>query len=291
MTRHGPADPVMPSVSVIIPSHNRRGLIGRALRSVLDQTHAADEIIVVDDGSQDGTAQYLATQFPQVRCLRQGQQGVSAARNHGIRAARGSWIALLDSDDEWLPHKLERQLRSVPAATPVVHSDEIWIRNGRRVNARRRHAKHGGWIFRHCLPLCAISPSAALVHRSVFDAVGLFDETLPACEDYELWLRICARYPVHFLPEPLIVKHGGHTDQLSRRYWGMDRFRIQALHGVLQSIALSDADYHAAVQTLRDKTRIYLAGVRKRGRHAEAAHYQALLEHYGAAETLRPLGT
>ena len=117
-----------------------------------------------------------------------------------------------------------------------------------------KHAKAGGWIYTHCLPLCAISPSAVLIHRSIFDCVGLFNEQLPACEDYDLWLRICARFPVHFIPEPLIIKYGGHDDQLSRRYWGMDRFRIQALEDILASGVLTEEHrqatlYYSAAQT------------------------------------------
>ncbi len=100
----------------------------------------------------------------------------------------------------------------------VCHTDEIWIRNGRRVNARKKHGKKGGWIFQHCLPLCAMSPSSIMIHRDVFTALGGFDERLPACEDYDLWLRITARYPVLFTRQPLIEKYGGHDDQLSRKY-------------------------------------------------------------------------
>ena len=119
----------------------------------------------------------------------------------------------------------------------------------------KKHAKSGGHIFRQCLPLCVISPSSVMIQRSLFDEIGLFDESLPACEDYDLWLRICARHPVLFLQEPMIIKHGGHRDQLSRRYWGMDRFRIQALEKIIDAPGLSPADRIAVAEMLDPQDR------------------------------------
>jgi GT2 family glycosyltransferase len=139
-----------------------------------------------------------------------------------------------------------------------------------------KHAKSGGHIFQRCLPLCVISPSAAMIHRSLLDEVGLFDETLPACEDYDLWLRICARHPVAFVPEPQIVKYGGHADQLSRRHWGMDRFRIQALEKILQCGDLSLEDRSAAILTLTQKAEILANGAEKREKLEDAQKYRAL---------------
>ncbi len=275
-------------LSVIIPTHNRRALLERALASVLAQTAPATELIVVDDGSRDDTAAAVQARFPAVRYLWQPNRGVSAARNRGIAAARCEWLAFLDSDDEWLPHKLERQCAALARAPDfaVCHTDEVWIRGGRRVNARRRHAKSGGHIFRRCLPLCVISPSSVLIHRRVIDAVGAFDESLSACEDYELWLRVCAHYPVLFLAEPLIVKHGGHADQLSRRYPAMDRFRIAALERILHTAELAPGDRRAALEVLRQKLSIYAGGAVKRGRWDEVArcrHQQAACEALAAA--------
>ena len=262
-----------PEVSVVIPTQNRRGLISRAIDSVLRQSWAANEILVVDDGSTDDTAGFVAVAYPDVQVLRQESRGVSAARNAGIRAAQGALIAFLDSDDEWLPRKLERQLQAMresPGAL-LCHTDEIWIRNGRRVNPMKKHQKFGGRIFEKALPLCVISPSSVLVDRRLFDEVGLFDESLPACEDYDLWLRVCARFPVLFVDEPLMVKHGGHEDQLSRRHWGMDRFRIQALRKILAEPDLPDDYRRAAEAMLARKVEIFTRGARKRdleSRHA-----------------------
>lgn len=286
MTGHLETSASAPSVSVIIPTHNRRELLTRALSSVRDQTESAAEIIVVDDGSDDGTYEMLLgrDEYRDVRVIRLPQNaGVSAARNVGIVDSNGQWLAFLDSDDAWLPQKLERQLsalRAQPRDCRVLHCDEVWIRNGRRVNAMKKHAKAGGNIYRACLALCAISPSAVMVHRTVFAAVGLFDEQLPACEDYDMWLRICSRYPVTYVDEPLVVKYGGHADQLSRRFEAMDRFRIRALAKILDQNELDEHDKLATRVMLQEKCRIYGEGARKRGRDGEADEISALAGRY-----------
>ncbi|KRT54910.1 glycosyltransferase family 2 protein [endosymbiont of Ridgeia piscesae] len=269
-------------VSVIIPTHNRAATLPRAIESVLQQSRPANEILIVDDGSDDDSRALVTQQFPQCRYLHQQNRGVSSARNLGISASKGEWIALLDSDDAWLPQKLEQQLARVEAQAGkrLCHTEEIWIRNGVRVNAMKKHQKQGGRIFGNCLPMCVISPSSALLHRSLFDEVGLFDETLPACEDYDLWLRICAHEAVLFLEQPLIVKYGGHADQLSRRHWGMDRFRIQALQKIIDSGQLSAEDYQAAVEILVQKALIFAHGAEKRGHHERAEHYRRIARHH-----------
>ncbi len=270
------------SVSVIIPTHNRAALLPRALGSVFAQSRAADEVIVVDDGSDDGTAALVARAFPEVCLITQCNHGVSHARNRGIDAARGEWLAFLDSDDEWLAHKIERQLAAIerePGAR-VCHTDEVWMRRGRRVNPMEKHRKGGGRIFESCLPLCVISPSAVMLHRSVFDECGEFDESLEACEDYDLWLRVCVRLPVLYLPERLVVKHGGHQDQLSRRHWGMDRFRIRALEKLLRSTALTPVQARATLAQLCAKITVYLHGAVKRCKWAEAAAYESRRAYY-----------
>ncbi len=271
------------TVSVVIPTCNRADLVLRALASVRAQTRPPSEILVVDDGSTDATIERIRAAFPEVTLLEQKNRGVSAARNTGIQKARGTFIALLDSDDEWLPQKLDRQLAAIEKAndndndTLLCHTDEIWIRGGRRVNPMKKHQKYGGRIFERCLPLCVISPSSVLLHRSLFETIGLFDEDLPVCEDYDLWLRVTARYPVLYLNEPLIVKYGGHADQLSHKYWGMDRFRITALQKILASGELGEPEQAAAEAMLLNKIAIYARGARKRGKHAEADGYEQRL--------------
>jgi glycosyltransferase involved in cell wall biosynthesis len=271
-----------PDISVVIPTFDRIGPLQRALESVLAQTLRPREILVVDDGSCDGTRELMRQRYPNCRYLYQGNRGVSSARNRGIEAANGDWIALLDSDDEWLPTKLATQLdllNTLPGSL-LCHTEEIWIRNGRRVNPMRKHRKQGGWIFQRCLPRCVISPSSALIHRSLLERVGLFDEDLPACEDYDLWLRICARHPVAYVETSQIRKYGGHPDQLSQRFWGMDRFRLKALDKIIASGDIHGVDLTAAVDTLLGKADILARGAAKRGRQEEVDRYLAMAARY-----------
>jgi len=263
-------------ISVVIPSYNRRHTLDRAIQSVIDQTSPADEIILVDDGSSDGSSEVVRRNYPQVRIIQQANHGVSAARNRGIAAANYEWIALLDSDDSWQANKIRRVRESSEEHPGFVlyHSDEIWIRRGVRVNPMIKHAKSGGWIFKQCLALCAISPSATVVNKSILESLGLFDEALPACEDYDLWLRLCNRYPVHYIDEALITRYGGHHDQLSRRYWGMDRFRIRALDRLLKKEKLKIEYHRAARDMLLSKLAILLKGAIKH-------QNQAVLEEFG----------
>lgn len=266
-------------ISVVIPTYNRAHTLARALDSILAQTLPAHEIVLVDDGSRDGTEDLIRQGYPRVRYLRQPNGGVSRARNLGIAAARGDWIALLDSDDAWLPTKLQAQSAELLKHPDLrlCHTEEIWIRNGRRVNQMNKHAKSGGYIFRACLPRCVISPSSAVLHRSLIDEVGTFDEELPACEDYDLWLRVCATEPVAFVATPQIEKYGGHTDQLSRQHWGMDRFRIQALEKIIGSRRLEAEDRAAACAVLSEKAGILAAGARKRNNLERAEYYESKL--------------
>jgi glycosyltransferase involved in cell wall biosynthesis len=269
-------------ISVVIPSYNRKHSLARALQSVLDQESPVDEIILVDDGSSDGSGAMVEQTFPGVKILRQENLGVSAARNRGIEAARFDWIALLDSDDSWLPCKIAtiRQAHRQQPDFVLFHSDEIWVRNGVRVNPMIKHRKSGGWIFEQCLPLCAISPSASVMKKTVLESLGMFDETLPACEDYDLWLRLCHRYPVHYLDQPLIVKYGGHADQLSRQHPAMDQFRIRALHRLLVGASLSPEQQAAATAMLLTKLDILIRGAVKHGNQKLLDEFMPLREQW-----------
>ena len=272
----------VPTVSVIIPTYNRADFLKEAIESVLAQTFCDFELIVVDDGSTDRTRDLLDGYGARLRPIFQANHGVSSARNAGIRAAQGRYIALLDSDDLWLPKKLETQIAVMEAQPdiPLCHTEEIWIRRGVRVNQMKKHQKHGGYIFPHCLPFCVISPSSALMRRTLFDEVGDFDEALPACEDYDLWLRITKTHPVHFIETPLIIKRGGHEDQLSRTHWGLDRFRIQSLDKLLQAGGLTDEQFEQARQEFERKCDIFAQGCAKRDKPADAAAYRQLAEKY-----------
>jgi len=225
----------MDTVSVIIPTFNRKKLLQRALRSVYQQTYSSIEVIVVDDGSTDETAAMIKENFPKTKYLFQKNTGVSAARNLGIKNARGQWIAFLDSDDEWLPEKLEKQICFLNAS-PLswVQTRERWIRDGKEINPGQKHQMISGMIFKESCELCLVSPSAVILQKELFDRYGFFDESLPACEDYDLWLRILAYEPIGLIEEPLTIHYGGHADQLSQKYWGMDRFRVQSLMKILK---------------------------------------------------------
>ncbi|MDX9818626.1 MAG: glycosyltransferase [Desulfococcus multivorans] len=270
-----------PLISVIIPTHNRAWILRDAIDSVLSQKDCTFELIVVDDGSTDDTPELLRSYGNRLTAIRQENRGVSAARNLGIRNATGRFIAFLDSDDYWLPGKLAAQAAFFNGRSNalICQTQEIWIRNGVRVNPRKRHRKRTGMIFEPSLHLCLISPSAVMMHRSLFDVVGLFDESLPACEDYDLWLQISCRFPVLLVDAPLVVKRGGHPDQLSRTP-GLDRFRIAALVKCIERAPLTALQRNAAIRVLADKCRIYGEGCLKRGRRDEAPYYLNLPHRY-----------
>ena len=268
------------NVSVIIPTYNRKNLLKRALHSASSQTFVPQEIIVVDDGSSDGTKDWVLERFPCVRYISQDNSGVSSARNRGIREAKGSWIAFLDSDDEWMPDKLEKQEIAINDSKEawLCHTNEIWIRNGIRVNQMKKHQKYGGDVFENCLDICRISPSSALIKKEVFEMVGLFDESLKVCEDYDLWLRITAVLPVIFLDEQLIIKYGGHADQLSRVDNGIEQYRIKSLEKILRSEFLSVDQSKSAKLHLLKKLKVFSNGLEKRNKLKELSIYKKKIE-------------
>ena len=257
------------AVSVVIPTWNRAYVLPRAIESVLAQSAPPGQVVVVDDGSTDGTVDLIRREFPSVVLVEQSNAGVSAARNVGIAHCEGEWIALLDSDDAWRPKKLEMQLEALDAAPDLrlCHTEEIWIRDGVRVNQMKKHAKAGGHLFQRSLKLCCISPSSAMIHRSIF-------------EDYDLWLRITGSEEVVFVETPLTMKYGGHPDQLSRAHWGMDRFRIAAIEKVLARGGLAPGDEAEAIRVVVKKLRILVAGARKRDNFEVVAEYAPRLAHW-----------
>ncbi|RFT15881.1 MAG: putative N-acetylgalactosaminyl-diphosphoundecaprenol glucuronosyltransferase [Candidatus Saccharicenans subterraneus] len=276
-------------VSAIIVTHNRAAFLAEAIDSVLAQTYFQKnpvdwELIVVDDGSTDHTPDLLAgyqQRFPQVGYTRLDHGGVSRARNHGLKLAAGEFIAFLDSDDLWLKDKVQVQLsylKAFPEARFCL-TEELWIRNGRRVNQKLRHQKYSGRVLDKVLPLCLLSLSSAMFRRQLFEEIGEFDESLPVCEDYDLGLRIALRYPYHFLPVPLIIKRGGHPDQLSKKYWGMDRWRVQALEKAL-ALATGEGDRSLIRAEIVKKCQVLVAGFLKRGAREEADYYQKKIQIY-----------
>jgi glycosyltransferase involved in cell wall biosynthesis len=272
----------LPLVSVIIPAYNRGWIIRDAIDSALNQKVFREfEVIVVDDGSIDDTPEILRSYQDRIMVLNQSNRGVSAARNKGVDAASGELIAFLDSDDKWLPQKLLVQVDffSQHPDALICQTDELWIRNQLRINPKKRHKKPSGDIFESSLRLCLVSPSAVMMKKKLFYSVGRFDESLPACEDYDLWLRIGCRHPVYLIGRQLVVKRGGHPDQLSAAR-GLDQFRIRSLSKILDSGILNPMQSDAAVKTLADKCAVYSLGCRKRGRIDEAGYYHRLTQKY-----------
>ena len=272
----------MPRVSAIIPTYNRKAYVLEAVDSVLEQTYGDYELIVVDDGSEDGTGEALKEYSEKLRYAHQDNNGVSSARNSGLELAEGEFIAFLDSDDLWLPEKLDIQVAWMdkhPEAQ-ICYTDEIWIRRGVRVNPRKKHAKYSGEIYPQCLPLCIISPSSALMRRGLFEEVGTFDPSFPVCEDYDLWLRVAARFPVFFIPQKLIIKRGGHAGQLSQQGWGNDRYRVRALVKILETGALTPQMRELTIEELHRKCRVLINGFRKRGKEEGVKEYEGIMGRY-----------
>jgi glycosyltransferase involved in cell wall biosynthesis len=266
-------------VSVIIPTYNRGWILKEAIDSVLSQDFTDFELIVVNDGSTDNTQDILSSYKEDIIVLKQNNKGVSSARNRGIVSASGQFIAFLDSDDFWLPKKLSIQVdffNANPDAL-ICQTEEKWLRNGIRVNPKKRHKKLSGDIFEHSLYLCLVSPSAVMIKRSLFEKTGMFDESLPACEDYDMWLRVSCKYPVSLIDNPLIIKRGGHADQLSRSS-GLDRYRIQSLKKIIETNLLTDEQEKTAFKVLKEKCDIYANGCLKRGRKEKALYYNDLAE-------------
>lgn len=271
----------MSLISVIIPTYNRSWILKDAIDSVLSQKFTDFEIIVVDDGSTDSTNELLAAYKDRIKTIRQENKGVSSARNSGLRAANGLYAAFLDSDDMWLPEKLSSQVDffySHPDAL-ICQTDEIWIRKGVRVNPKNRHQKPSGMIFEPSLRLCLVSPSAVMMKKSIFDEIGLFNEAFQACEDYDLWLRIGLYYPIYLIERQLVVKRGGHKDQLSGNP-GLDKYRIQSIVNILENPRLSSLQRQAAIDILIEKCAIYAKGCLKRGKVDEAGFYQSIAERF-----------
>ena len=255
-------------ISVIIPTYNRCDLLKRAIYSVIKQTITPKEIIVVDNGSTDQTYQMVSSLFPEINYFIEKKRGVSAARNKGILESKSKWIAFLDSDDAWKPTKLEKQMEySVfnQDKYRIIHTDETWYRNKKFLNQLKKHKKSGGNIFKNSLQLCCISPSSVVLKKQIFEEYGLFDENLEVCEDYDMWIRITSKEEVGFLDSPLVLKYGGHSDQLSKKFWGMDRFRIKSLEKNLKNEHFSKSQKINVLDTLIEKLTIVSDGALKRG--------------------------
>lgn len=270
-------------ISIIIPTFNRAKTLERAIESVVNQTHADWELFIIDDGSTDETKEVVKSfSDSRIKYRYQENGGVSKARNTGIQLSQFDWIALLDSDDEWLEKKLEEQVKAIKENKDcaIIHTEEIWIRNGRRVNQKKIHQKFGGEIFDKCIPLCVISPSSSLIKKSVLSEVGNFDEEFTVCEDYDLWLKICSLYPVAFIEAPLINKYGGHEDQLSAKYKAMDLWRVKALDRILEIRDLEESSKDLVIETILKKSEILRNGYIKHQNLTDLPVVESMLTKY-----------
>jgi len=266
-------------VSVVIPTYNRYTLLKRAINSLLTQTHPVDEIIVIDDGSTDNTKQ-ITKDFPNIIYIYQSNRGVSAARNVGIQQAKNEWIAFLDSDDEWHQEKLQKQVAFHQNNPDILmsYTAEKWVRDGKVVKIPKKYRKIGLDAFVENLSYCNIAPSSVLLHRTLLEKVGLFDESLEVCEDYDLWLRISSKNKVGLLNEQLITKYAGHDEQLGFRK-DMDRLRVQILEKLLRVCTLEPLKQQIQEELFKKCTLLYKASC-KYDKIADIQFYVKKLEQY-----------
>ena len=270
-------------ISIVIPTYNRCELLKRAVKSVLNQTIKTREIIIVDNGSTDNTYEMISSLYPEITYIHEKRKGVSIARNLGIKNSHSSWIAFLDSDDAWSPQKLEKQLfftNNINKKYMLIHTDEIWYKNNKLKNQLKKHQKSGGDIFQKSLELCCISPSSVFIKKEIFDDYGFFDEDLEVCEDYDMWIRITAKEEVGFLDKPLVIKYGGHDDQLSKKYWGMDRFRIKSLEKNLNNNWFTSEQKKTVFNILIKKLSIMINGAKKRNNEEIYREYKNKMNYW-----------
>ncbi len=269
---------MLPEVSVIIPTFNRASTIKRAVDSVLTQSFSDFELIVVNDGSTDRTEEVLSGFSSKIKLLKTQNRGVSAARNLGAEVSAGKFIAFLDSDDEWRPTKLEKQLELMnKKRLRICQTEERWIRNGKFVNKPARYKKREGDIFDRCLTHCAVTPSSVLLEKTLLFEYGGFDESFPLCEDYDLWLRMAPDLYFGLVDEELILKYCGLCDQLSATP-AMDKFRIKALSNLLKSRKDLPLEKRSAlIETLKAKVNIFAGGAEKRGDLEAASQARRLI--------------
>lgn len=274
-----------PLVSVIIPVYNRKEKVVDAVRSVMYQNFTNWELIIVDDGSDDGTLEVLG-QFDRIDKIHihtithSGCPGF--VRNRGAEHSTGTWLAFLDSDDLWSKDKLEKQILSIGNTRGIrfVHTGEIWMRNGKEVSQAHRKHRREGDLFEVSLGKCEIGPSTVMMTRDLFFETGGFREDLEICEDYEYWLRICDRNSVAYVDVPLVTKQAGHGDQLSFKYGQIEIFKIAALKDLVDSRAFTAEHMALSQKVLAEKCRIYSGGCKKRGRISEADEFEKLYLYY-----------
>jgi glycosyltransferase involved in cell wall biosynthesis len=226
----------MPTVSAIIPAYNAAPYIEAAVGSALTQEGVDVEVIVVDDGSTDGTWERLRRFGSALHKVRQPNGGPAAARNHGARLARGEWLAFLDADDEWLPTKLATQLGAAGADCGLVYTDRYNVGHCARVNGRQSDGVRlwDGDVFEPLLRDNFITASSVIMRKAWFERLGGFEEQLVGTEDWDLWLRYAALGPVRLCREPL-VRYRWHKSSLQSNLDRMCRDRLEVLRRALAS--------------------------------------------------------
>jgi len=272
------------NITVIIPTYNRFEVLKRALNSVFAQTYKAQEIIVIDDGSNDETS-HIQKIFPDIKYFYQKNSGVSSARNLGIKNSTSEWISFLDSDDEWHIGKLKLQVEFHKNNPDVFisYTDEKWIRDGVEVKIPKKYKKIGGDIFIECLSHCFIAPSSTLINKYLLNNIGFFNESLEVCEDYDLYLRVSIKNKIGLINKKLINKYGGAEDQLSTKFWGMDRFRVKSLENLL-TLELKKEQKDIVIKTLINKYKILLKGAIKYDKIAQIKEYKIKIERFNSYE-------
>ncbi|UCF99790.1 MAG: glycosyltransferase family 2 protein, partial [Spirochaetaceae bacterium] len=238
-------------------------------------------------GSTDGTDKFCLNQLREnpdtFRYLNLSHTGLPGkVRNAGAREAEGEYLAFLDSDDLWKPEKLSRQIAFFEEhpKIQICHTREIWQRGDRIVSQAGQKHRRSGYIFADSLKKCIIGPSTVMMRRELFEEFGGFREDLEIAEDYELWLRISAKYPVGYIDEPLVIKRGGHPGQLSEKYGQIEIFRIRALLRNLEEGTFTGEQRELAARELVRKCRIYAIGCEKRGKSEEAGRYREIAGRY-----------
>ncbi|KAA3598467.1 MAG: glycosyltransferase [Calditrichaeota bacterium] len=255
------------NVSVIIPAFNRTKLLLRAVSSVLSQTYRDFELIVVDDGSTENLSEVSKLVAENGHIFISTENcGVASARNFGASISSGNWLAFLDSDDKWLPTKLEEQIKfseSFPK-TKIFHCNESWFRNSQQVSPKIDFKPAQGKCFFDSVKFCNISASAVFLERAFFEKLGGFDEEMAICEDYDFWIRASLESEVRLLEKFLVEKYRLKENQLSSSQPAIDRFRVYSLVKILLKEVLNSERRKAILEQISLKSEILSKGAKKR---------------------------
>lgn len=282
-----PNETSSPEIAIVIPAYNAGSSLARAINSVFAQTYRDFRIYVVDDGSTDNTPAVLASYSNRIVSVRQTNAGQAAARNHGIRLSNSPYIAFLDADDEWLPTKLERQIEVIrrDAQIGLVYSDCATSGNGPFAGSHfaRVGTPPGGRVFEQFLRSCNVFTPTAMVRRACLDDVGVFNESLAVGEDYNLWLRIAARWQVAVIPDALAIRHSAPASLSATT--GSDRVlrsSIASLENILQICTeISPSERNTLRRALADRHNLYGSWLLQQGDHAASRHQTLQAMRYG----------